>query len=298
MKRSPWFFPSWQSRSASARPQRPPLRPRGWLQWPVCSPAALLWAACVALLPGSVWAFSGVVVPARFVLKAKPGEVLQQSLELGNDSTAPDEFLVRSADWEFNAQGGVAFRDDLAPGSCRPWVRLERSRVPVVANGKRRYRFEVHVPADTKPQECRFALMIEKAPDTAPEIKGANIQFPVQGRIGVIVYVAVGEVAPKIELRGVTTENLQGRKVPVALLANTGSAHGRADGVIEGVDAKGVRIEFVVSNFPILAGDVRSIALWPQDGADGRPVNIAWPVRLKGLLEWSGGKQDIDTSLP
>ena len=260
--------------------------------------ASMLLCLCALLLAPPAVAFSGVVVPARFVLKAKPGEVLQQSLELGNESSAPDEFSVRSADWDFNAQGGVAFRDELGADSCRPWLRLERSKVPLAANGKRRYRFEVHVPADAKPQECRFALMIEKAVETAPEVKGTNIQFPVQGRIGVIVYVAVGDVAPKIELRGVSAINLQGRKVPVATLANSGTAHGRADGVIEGVDAKGVKIEFVVSNFPILAGDTRPIALWPQDGADGKPVGIAWPVRLKGLLEWTGGQQAIDISLP
>lgn len=242
--------------------------------------------------------FAAAVTPPRFEVSVEPGQVTRQVMEITHAIAGTGTYRVYTTDWNMDASGALTFFDKIQPGSCRPWVSIERREISVTQGTRVRYRFEVAPPLGVTAQECRFALMIEKAPETAPEVKGTNIQFPVQGRIGVIVYVAVGDVAPKIELRGVSAENLQGRKVPVATLANSGTAHGRADGVIEGVDAKGVKIEFVVSNFPVLAGDTRPIALWPQDGADGKPVNIAWPVRLKGLLEWTGGQQAIDVSLP
>jgi hypothetical protein len=78
---------------------------------------------------------------------------------------------------------------------------------------------------------------------------------------------------------------------------NTRNAHGRLEGVLQGKDAAGRSIEFNVSNFPILPGETRTIALWPQDDASGNSPEIRYPLRLKGELEWPGGKHAVDASL-
>ena len=260
--------------------------------------SALASAALAALLVSSgAAAFAGLVSPPRFELRAKPGQVLRQVLEIGNDAAVPDEFSVSTADWRLNEKGGVEFEEPLQAGSCRPWVRIERHTVRMQPRGVRKFRFEVHVPEGAPAQECRFAIMIEKAAQAAPEVTAGNIQFPLQGRIGVIVYVAVGEVTPKLELRGVGLHDFNGLLTPAATFHNSGTSHGRPEGVLEGRDASGKSYEFVVSPFPILPGETRSVAMWPQEGPDKKAPKLVYPVHLKGTIEWDGGKQEIDSTL-
>jgi len=66
--------------------------------------------------------------------------------------------------------------------------------------------------------------------------------------------------------------------------------------VLEGTDAAGKRVEFSVSTFPILAGETRAIPIWPADepGPGGKPPVWSPPLRLKGDIEWPGGKYRVD----
>ncbi len=257
--------------------------------------AALPFAAL--LVASDVASFAGLVSPPRFELKAKPGDVLREVLEIGNDTAVADEFAISTSDWRLNEKGGVEFEEPLQVGSCRPWVRVERRTVAMQPRSVRKYRFEVHVPADAPAQECRFAIMVEKAQEGMPDITAGNIQFPLSGRIGVIVYISVGDVAPKLELRDVGLKEFNGRLTPAATFHNSGKGHGRPEGVLEGKDASGKSFEFVVSPFPILPGETRAVAIWAQEGPDKKAPEIAYPLRLRGTIEWDGGKQSIDSTI-
>jgi len=260
------------------------------------SAAALLPLAALLVSSDSA-SFAGLVSPPRFELKAKPGDVLKEVLEIGNDTSVADEFAISTADWSLNPKGGVEFREPLDADSCRPWVRIERRTVAMQPRSVRKFRFEVHVPEGAPAQECRFAIMVEKAAEPMPDITAGNIQFPLSGRIGVIVYVSVGDVAPRLELREVSLKEFNGRMTPSATFYNGGKMHGRPEGVLEGKDASGKSYEFVVSPFPILPGETRAVALWAQEGPDKKTPEIAFPLRLRGTIEWDGGKQNIDSTL-
>lgn len=246
----------------------------------------------------SVCAFSGSAAPARFELQAKPGQVLRSVLEIGNDDTQPDEYAVQTADWSLGSGGGVAFHvDQLQPGSCRPWVRIERHRIALAPKSTRRYRFEVHVPADAPTGECRFALMIQSTREALPQIRTGNAAFPVQGRLGVIVYVAVGEGRPDLRIEGMRLDTLNNRLTPTIAARNLGTVHARMEGVLDGVDVHGKRVEFIVSTLPILAGELRSIPIWAADDASGKASAWTAPLRLRGTIEWPGGKFAVDQTL-
>jgi hypothetical protein len=259
------------------------------------SAAAACALAALFLSPDAA-PFAGLVSPPRFELRAKPGEVLREVLDIGNDAAVPDDFAVSTADWRLNDKGGVEFDEPLQPGSCRPWVRIERHTVAMQPRSVRKYRFEIHVPAGAAPQECRFAILVQKSAEE-PDVRAGDIQFPLQGRIGVIVYVAVGDVKPRLELRGVGLAKFNGRLTPAATFHNSGTSHGRPEGVLEGRDSSGKTYEFVVSPFPILPGETREIALWPEEGPSRKMPDLAYPLRLRGTIEWDGGKQDIDSTL-
>ena len=258
--------------------------------------AAALLAACVAT--PALAQFAAFVMPARFELTARPGQKVSEVLEIGNDDSQPADFRLRTADWTLRSDGSVDFRTDtLEFNSCRPWVRLERHTLKLGAKARRRFRFEVEIPENAPAGLCRFALLIEPGNDPLVVTPLGNIQLPVQGRIGVIVYVRIGDAKPMITLEGMSVAAVNGRPTPVATFRNGGNAQGRPDGILAGTDALGRSLDFVAGPLPILPGESRAIPFWPQDGSDGKPAEVAYPVRLKGTIEWEGGKQVIDTTL-
>ena len=130
--------------------------------------------------------FSGGVTPSRFEIESQPGAVLRRSLKLYNLSARPQRYQIKTVDWTYSEDGQISFQDALAPDSCRQWVALERHTVSVVPDPKqpRNYRFEVQVPADASPRECRLALMIEGL-DLSFDASFADgaIAMPIAGRI-------------------------------------------------------------------------------------------------------------------
>jgi hypothetical protein len=242
--------------------------------------------------------FAAFVAPARFELRAKPGQKLQEVLEIGNDDLGDMELRIRTSDWTLRRDGGVDFQPDtLAPDSCRPWVKIERHIVKLGGKGRRRYRFEIEVPADAGDRLCRFSLLLEPANPAMTVSPLGNILMPVQGRIGVIVYVRVGDAKPRIELERIDMQQVNGQPTPVAILRNTGNAHGRPEGTLTAVDAAGRSVDLVVAPLPVLPGESRTIPMWPQEVGDGKRVALQVPLRVKGVIEWEGGRIPVESAL-
>jgi hypothetical protein len=235
--------------------------------------------------------FAALISPPRFEVAAKPGKTLRNVIEVSNRSTATAKYLIHTADWILSPDFSVSFHDDLQPGSCRPWVALERPIVEVPGGGTLRYRFEVTVPADAPAGECRFAVMIEGAEPSIAASKGLDL--PITGRIGVIVYVAIGDGAPDLELMGPKVTTVNGQQVPTLRIHNGGTAHGRMGGFLTGTDAKGISYDFTPADFPILPHEEREVFLTPSTTKDDHPT-LTFPVTVKGTLEWGNHKTEIN----
>lgn len=238
--------------------------------------------------------FSALVTPPRFEDAARPGTTYRNVIEITNVSDQRARYALQTADWTLDANASATFTSELAPGSCRPWVGIEAPEISVAPNAKRRYRFEVAVPADAPVGECRFAIMIEGEPSTT----AGAVAVPVSGRIGVIAYLAIGGAAARLEVVGSRVEQVDGRAAAVLEVRNTGNAHGRLEGLVGGRDASGRRYAFAPSNPPILPGETRSVVLTPQaDRDDAAAPTIVWPLVLKGQLDWGSQRIDIDTTI-
>lgn len=262
----------------------------------IALPARCMAGACALLLSGVAAAqgFSALVTPPRFEDSARPGTTYRNVIEITNVSDTRARYTLQTADWTLDDNAAAAFSPELAPGSCRPWVGIEAPEIAVAPNTRRRYRFEVAVPADAPAGECRFAIMIEGD----PSMTSGLVPVPVSGRIGVIVYLAIGDAAARLEVVGSRTREVEGRIVPVLDVRNSGNAHGRLEGVVEGRDASGRGYAFSPSNPPILPGETRSIVLTPQaDSDDAAAPTIAWPLVLKGQLDWGAQRVDVDTTI-
>ena len=248
--------------------------------------------------PAHAGSFSATVSPPRFELEAKPGKVIREIIEIYNAGDNKTTFSLRTADWDLSESGGLTiYPPELQPDSCRPWLRIERLSLPLQAQASKRFRFEVHIPQDAPDGECRVAILVEPGDDSGVLARANNISFPIEGRIAIIIYVAVGDAEPVLILQSVRLQDVNGHLSPIAVLKNTGNAHGRPSGFLEGRDASGKRIDFTIAQSPILPGQTREIPIWQAPAEGTEPEILQPPLQLEGTIEWRGGKQKVKTLL-
>jgi hypothetical protein len=236
--------------------------------------------------PAAAQNFAAVVSPPRFELDMKPGTQRREVIEITHTDPAPGTYRIRTADFTLTEDARVDISDALAPGSCRPWVAIERRELAIAAGGRYRYRFEIRAPESAPAGECRFALLIEGGDQS---VKSGGLEIPVSARIAVIVYARIGDAEPALEVVQGRVGTADARPVPALVVKNNGIAHGRLAGFLSGEDATGRRFDFVPSTLPILPGESREIVLVPTAPVDRIP-ELRFPVSLKGRLEWGEGK--------
>lgn len=255
-------------------------------RWTVLSCCLALFAA-LATPSLQAQGFSAFVAPPRFELQVQPGERQRQVLEIQHTGAQTGRFRIYTNDWRFRPDNTVEFSDALSADSCRPWVAVERRDLTIEPGARFRYRFEISVPPGTPPRECRFALMVEGA--EAAQVEGA-FNFPVGGRIAVIVYAAVGGAAPLLSMEPAGVRAFNGQPLPQLTVRNAGNAHGRLQGFVNGRDADGKRIELAPADTPILPGETRQVVLLPVLEEGAAPITIRYPLQVQGQLE-SGSKR-------
>ena len=261
--------------------------------------SCLLWLLNVCLV-NTAWgaAFSAMVSPPRFELQGKPGQVIREIVDIENAGDSAAVFSIRTADWDLSAAGGLTiFPPELQTDSCRPWARIERRSIRLQPQSGKRFRFELHIPEQATVGECRLAILVEPGDEESVMARARNIRFPLEGRIAIIIYVTVGDAAPKLSLQTLELQDLNGRLTPVAILENTGNAHGRPDGFLRGSDASGKKIDFTVAQTPILPGQTRPVTIWQATAQGEEAVAITPPLKIKGTIEWQGGRHRVDTTL-
>ena len=246
--------------------------------------ACLLAATACLCAPVFAQGFAAMVSPPRFEVSGKAGETQRHVVEITNAEARAATYKLRTADWTLGENALVKLSDALEEGSCRPWVAIERREITIAAGGRYRYRFEVTPPSGAS-GECRFALVLEGGGEEVQA--GKNISIPVNGRIAVIVYVTLGDAAPQLDVVRTSVATRDGRQLPVLHVRNTGTAHGRLEGFLEGTDASGRHFDFSPAGLPILPGETREIALNVAGEAESPPA-IAFPIAIRGTLEWSG----------
>jgi hypothetical protein len=258
-------------------------------------PPALLAAT---LLSGTVPAaqaqgFAAYISPPRFELQVQPGQRLREVMEIQHVGQQKGNYRLYTNDWTYGPDNGVSFSNELAADSCRPWVAIERRELTLEPGARYRFRFEITPPPGTAPRECRFAIMVE---GLDPARVQGPLSFPVSGRIGVIVYAAIGGAAPRLEIVGTRVETLQGQPTAVLDVRNTGNAHGRLEGFVNGRDAGGARLELSPTDLPVLPGETRRIPLNPV-ADEGRPAPVVrFPLQVQGQLESGKDRLPLDMS--
>jgi hypothetical protein len=212
-------------------------------------------------------------------------------MEITNGAARPGTYTLKTADWTYAQDGTVSFNDELAPGSCRPWVAIERRELTVAPGRPYRFRFEVAPPAGTPPGECRFAILVEGQEENT---SAGGVVVPFNARMAVIVYVAIGDVQPKLSVESAAVQTIDGVPTPVLRVRNDGLAHGRLTGFLSGTDAGNTPLDFTARSYPILPGESRIVPLIAtRQGDIDSQLTPRYPVTIKGRLEW-GKNQSRD----
>lgn len=258
-------------------------------------------AALVAVLgatPAAAGPFEIAISPSRFEVSGKSATRVGQSLDIYNVGTTSTEVSVRTIDWTYAVDGNIGYHDELLPGSCRPWVTLERKTVRVAPRSKVAFRFQIDVPADVPRGECRFMLAVEgvePAQQALIQSGGASLSLPVNGRIAVAVYVALNGAESKLELTQLGMKEINGKRTPVVTVTNSGDAHGRLDGSLDAVDAKGQEFELTPESTPIMPGQTRTLPLLAKSSEpDQKPPETVLPITSKGSLDWEKGSFKVN----
>ena len=240
--------------------------------------------------------FEIAVSPARFELSSKSASRLGQSLDIFNIGNVDTEVSVRTLDWTYSSEGKVTYIDELLPNSCRPWVTLQRKTIRIGARNKMAFRFQVDIPPDAPRGECRFMLAIEGIEPAYKAIVegGANMSLPVSGRIAVAVYLAVNGAEPKLELTQVSLQTIASKRTPVVTVSNRGDAHGRLEGSLDAVDAKGLQFELAPEGTPIMPGQTRTLPLTPKTEPNQKPRELVYPLKSSGTLDWERGSFKVN----
>ncbi len=256
--------------------------------------AASLLAGLVLASTRAHAVFDAAVSPPRFELKAKPGDVIRETLTLTNGAVEPARYGIKTADWKMENAGAVQYYEDApGPDSCRPWVRLERHTISIAPQSGRGYRFEVHVPPDAETGECRFALLVSSEAAMVTPQGASGTRIPVVGRLGVIVYITIGDARPELKLADVGMAKVNGKAIALAIFRNTGNAHGRVSGALEARDARGRKVELIAEEAAVLPHATKAIALNPVDYSSGEARTPAFelvsPLHVRGKLQFLGG---------
>lgn len=114
--------------------------------------------------------------PRRFIFELKPGDSVDDFVEVQNLSSEPKNFLLYGADPTFSAQGTPAYKTRQAGGNGEGrWITFEEPEITLAANEKRILRFTVKVPETIAKGDYRAGIAMEKAAEQSQNQPGISI---------------------------------------------------------------------------------------------------------------------------
>jgi hypothetical protein len=116
----------------------------------------------------------------------------------------------------------------------------------------------------------------------------------VGGRIAVIVYASIGGAEPPLDITAMAVATVNGQSLPTLAVRNTGKAHGRLEGFLNGTDAAGNKFELSPSDLPILPGETRTITIIPVTEDRKAPPPVQCPLTVKGTQEWGKNRVPME----
>jgi len=111
--------------------------------------------------------------PRQFNFQLKPGELVKDSVTVQNLASEESTFFLYGADPTFSTQGTPAYKTRQAGGNGEGnWIKFDEPKITLKSNEKRTLQFTIKIPKDTKEEEYRAGIAMEK---TKQDINNPNI---------------------------------------------------------------------------------------------------------------------------
>ncbi len=227
------------------------------------------------------------IEPETIKLAGDEGDVLEAEFALINTDDWPAQANLVAVNWKYDQSGRRVFGSEVkVANDCRHWWNKSVVELQLRPSVAELYRLEIIIPDDTEEMECHFA--VEAVP-----VSG-------DGRFAsryLVIYVNAEGAEPELEFNSlVMGKDAAGNKQPMVVIKNTGTAHSKLYGLLEGEDEEGQDLDVVVRSTEILAGETRAIPLLISKEGGGE----AWwstPLEIDGSLNWDGGEIDVEGEL-
>ncbi len=195
----------------------------------------LLAAIVFLALSTAVLAQSAVAIssPAK-LFEARPGEVLNFTLQVFNPSPDPVEVRVSLGDWTYQPDGQPLFLEPGSlPQSAAPWITFDPPSFRLEGRGRAEVRYTIRVPENAAPGTHWAALfLLGENPNPQPGEKLAAFRI----RVAHTIYVNLPELVREGRILGLSATPPSDPEKPVVIAvqyANTGNAVQAVTGRIE-----------------------------------------------------------------
>ena len=218
-----------------------------------------------------------------FLLHAEPGQTVEQSIGLRNDSEDPIDLRLVPVDATTGPLGGVSYgleqEDRHAVGT---WIRLDRDKLILSPGASKTIPFSVSIPADAAPGEHVGGISVyvpKEEEGRGPTETGAAVVVRSRRIVAVQVQLPDGNPAHMV-IRGVEAAARPDGLYLELLLANDGSGLTKGTGLVT-LSENGFRREFSIDTF-LPRTSIRYPVKWttePRSGTFAGRVDIEYDGR-------------------
>lgn len=231
--------------------------------------------------------FPVTVTPTILKMAGDEGDKVMREIAFLNQQQWPTPLKLEAVNWAFDEDGRRVFGPDIkVPHDCRSWWTAGFADLLIKPGAGVIYRLEIQIPDDIDDEmECHFAVAV--IPRTGED------QSP---KHYVPVYINAEGAEPELEFQKLLVKGTGKDRRAMVVIRNTGTAHARVLGMLEGEDAQDQDLDLVVKPTEILAGETRAIPLLVSKRGGGE----AWwspPLEVEGKLNWDGGELEIEGEL-
>lgn len=212
------------------------------------------------------------ITPLTFNLSANPGDVLEQTLKIRNDSATTNTLRVNAENFTAtDEEGTVGLTEEETPFSLAKWIKFKQSTYTLRSGQEAQVPFTITVPRDAEPGGHYASVYGQLSPDAgAIGSSGSSIGQ----KIGTLVLLRVaGNVKEDATVESFQTGQFQaGQPVPFeARVKNNGSIHIRPKGFVTITDIFGNKVVDVpITEKNVFPGSVRKLDIsWEKPGFIG-----------------------------
>lgn len=180
------------------------------------------------------------VTRSYFVVAARPGQTVDDSVRVTNAGGAPGVAYLYPVDATTGRTSGAVYLDRAQPRrDVGAWVSLAKDRVDLDAGGSAVVPFTIHVPASAKPGDHLGGIVAENAAMTGAS-SGGSLQIRIRHLTVIAVEVQVpGAASTRVDVTGVASSVDGGYQYLYLHLTNTGELVSKPTGSVTVTDATG-----------------------------------------------------------